>query len=68
MVRPQLKNVLFPLTRPTILEVGKVCFFFNDDKDVLGNVKISIFWRNKSKIWNFQRNEKNNNNVMANFQ
>jgi hypothetical protein len=25
---------------------------------VLDNAKISIFWRNESKIWNFQQNEK----------
>jgi hypothetical protein len=29
-----------------------------DDKDVLGNAKISIFWQNESKIRNFQQNEK----------
>ena len=36
-------------------KVGKL--FFYDDKDVLGNAKISIFWWNESKKRNFQQNK-----------
>jgi hypothetical protein len=47
--------------------------YFFDNKDVLGNAKISIFWQNESKIRNFQQNKfwakrKERKKVTANFQ